>query len=331
MKKKKPIKLKKERVILSDVLPYELPLTFSNRHLYNFLVSNKISLDRDILKWNSNDSNIELIIRLLFGIGFKDNNTKITIKFNSILSFNNAINMLNQKILKDVFSIQFDSLVIDIKKVNDFEKKFLNNKEFTKVLAKCSYTRDSNEKITFLNNQDLIVFLKSILLTRNIKIDEQFRSLTMLRKDIKSLKLKGYKKLYDSIKIDNDNFRNIPFTYKISHKINDFRELSIIHPFNQLELIDFYTKNKEQILYYSGISKFSMRRPDSIAKTVFYNDKLHKSLQGDESDSVEIQGKEYENLKHFFTYKSYSNIHRFFEDYRYHRAEKNIGTFSKLI
>ena len=39
MRKKKKIKLcySKERVLFSDVLPYECPIIFSNRYLYRFL------------------------------------------------------------------------------------------------------------------------------------------------------------------------------------------------------------------------------------------------------------------------------------------------------
>jgi hypothetical protein len=38
---------KKERVVLSDILPYEVPPFFSNRHFYNFLVKNKIVINED--------------------------------------------------------------------------------------------------------------------------------------------------------------------------------------------------------------------------------------------------------------------------------------------
>ena len=31
-----------ERAVLSDFLPYEVPITFSNRYFYNFLVKYKI-------------------------------------------------------------------------------------------------------------------------------------------------------------------------------------------------------------------------------------------------------------------------------------------------
>ena len=46
MKKKKiRLKYKKERVLLCDVLPYELPFTFSNRGFYRYLVRNQIRID----------------------------------------------------------------------------------------------------------------------------------------------------------------------------------------------------------------------------------------------------------------------------------------------
>lgn len=46
-KKKRHVKYPKERAILSDTLPYELPITFSNRFLYRFLVDNNINLKAD--------------------------------------------------------------------------------------------------------------------------------------------------------------------------------------------------------------------------------------------------------------------------------------------
>ena len=46
MRKKIPITYSKERVVLSDVLPYETPVTFSNRYFYKYLLES--------LKCNSN-------------------------------------------------------------------------------------------------------------------------------------------------------------------------------------------------------------------------------------------------------------------------------------
>ena len=39
MKKRIPITYSKERVVLSDILPYETPVTFSNRYFYKYLIN----------------------------------------------------------------------------------------------------------------------------------------------------------------------------------------------------------------------------------------------------------------------------------------------------
>lgn len=121
-----------------------------------------------------------------------------------------------------------------------------------------------------------------------------------------------------------------PFRFKIKHNETDFRELNIIHPNNQKAVSDFYEKYNSLILYYSSISQFSIRKPTDIAKFTFFNDRLH-SKNGDntfEFAQIEENENEYENLKSYFTYQKYSNIHKFYESYQFHRSEKK---FNKLI
>ena len=62
------LKYKKERVLFSDVLPYEVPLIFSNRYFYRFLVRNQIALDADgHLTWKENiSSGAKDIISFIF-------------------------------------------------------------------------------------------------------------------------------------------------------------------------------------------------------------------------------------------------------------------------
>ena len=60
-RKKIRLRYKKERVVFSDVLPYELPLIFSNRYFYKFLVRNGVWIemgagDKDKLHWNKTDN-----------------------------------------------------------------------------------------------------------------------------------------------------------------------------------------------------------------------------------------------------------------------------------
>lgn len=125
--------------------------------------------------------------------------------------------------------------------------------------------------------------------------------------------------------------RNIPFTFKIAHKKNDFRNLSLIHPLNQLMVVDFYDKYKDSIRYFSNQSEFSIRKPFKIAKNRYINSYLQKQRKGQTTHSkIEIYGKEEEHLKSFFTYKKYSNIHRFFESYEYQRCEKKFDKLYKF-
>lgn len=213
-RKKKILKYSKERAVLSDVLPYETPITFSNRHFYNFLNENKVNLNENCISWEKSE--------------------------------NNSINIVNEQLIRILF---------DLKGINN-------------------------------NN---------------------------------------------AIKIDLKKEKNkIPFGYRITHKEKDFRELAIPHPKTQLELVSFYEKYKELILYYSNISPFSIRKPHSVAKFIFKNDSHHKKNKGDNDDIIESHEKEYENLKTFFTYKKYSNIYQFYEDYRYHRAEKKYNKMFKF-
>lgn len=206
-KKKKYIQYPKERAILSDVLPYEIPITFSNRYFYRFLVENNIVLNGEKIEFKNNLINDDLI-------AFED-------------------------VLKILFHNKYN--------VNS-----------------------------------------------------------------------------------GSNFRKIPFSYRITHKEKDFRELALIHPINQLKLIKFYDDYKESILYSCSISNFSIRKPVEVAKFSFFNDKLHQLNKGKKNDFLELEGKEYEDLKTFFSYKKYTNIYKFYEDYRYHRAEKKYNFLFKF-
>jgi hypothetical protein len=208
-KTKKSLRYSKNRVVLSDTLPYETPLTFSNRYFYNFL--------------------------------------------------------------------------------DKYEINFLSGK---------------NEKITWNETSDL-------------KLNRVIDQLTKILFDISNT-------------TNKISPRKIPFIYRITHKAKDYRELVIPHPKSQVELVTFYEKYKELILYYSKESKFSIRKPFSIAKFIFNNDKLNKQNSGDNDDFIESDGKEYENLKNFFTYKKYSNIYKFYEDYHYHRSEKKYDKMFKF-
>ena len=52
--------------------------------------------------------------------------------------------------------------------------------------------------------------------------------------------------------------------------------MSIIHPKNQIEIIDFYENYRDIILYYSNISQYSIRKPSKVAKYIYQKAKNKK-------------------------------------------------------
>lgn len=218
--KRKRIKLryKKERVVFSDVLPYELPITFTNRFFYRFLVKNEV----------------EYIINPL-------DHGKCKLKWKSGMSI----------AARQVLAILFG---IDSKKVMNEKKNIAN--------------------------------------------------------------------------VGNES--SLPFAYRIMHKRGKYRELAVIHPADQIKMVSFYEKYKSLILYYCQQSRFSLRHPHVVACYFYYRDRLHHTLLGKRSDDLELYFNEYENLKTYFSYKRYTQIYRFYEDYRYQRAEKKFAHLQKF-
>lgn len=183
-----------ERVLLSEVLPYELPIIFSNRHVYNFLLNHKI--------------------------------------------------------------------------------KLATNGESSNIL------------IQEINNSDELQSVLQLLYTK--KIDS----------------------------VSNFQKRKIPFNFRITHKEKDFRELTLIHPINQLVLIEFYNKYESSILYHCNLSNYSIRKPHSVATRFIMNN----SLQEDN----------YPHIRRYFTLNKYNYIHRFYTDYKFINAEKKFKTLLKF-
>lgn len=219
--KKKKIKLryKKERVVFSDVLPYELPITFTNRFFYRYLIENEVECEINPLETKK--------LKLRWKIGISDG-------------------------ARQVLDILFD--------INSNEIKIVNDKNEVSV----------------------------------------------------------------------PNRPNIPFSYRILHKRGKYRELAVIHPADQIKMASFYEKYKSLILYYCQQSRFSLRYPYAVACYFYYCDRLHHTLLGKRSDDLELYFNEYENLKTYFSYKRYTQIYRFYEDYRYHRAEKKFAHLQKF-
>ena len=60
---------RKQRSVLTDMLPFEVPPTFSNRGFYRFLRDHSIEIEQGHLRWICETGTLEPTMRLLFGIG----------------------------------------------------------------------------------------------------------------------------------------------------------------------------------------------------------------------------------------------------------------------
>jgi len=59
---------RKQRSVLTDMLPFEVPPTFSNRGYYRFLRNNSIEIEKGQLRWICETTDLDQTMRLIFGI-----------------------------------------------------------------------------------------------------------------------------------------------------------------------------------------------------------------------------------------------------------------------
>lgn len=101
------------------------------------------------------------------------------------------------------------------------------------------------------------------------------------------------------------------------------RCLSVIHPFHQVKMLEFYDKYKTLLIDFCQRSNFSIRYPYKVADYQKKSKGYYK-IMSDDALPVDTS----ESLKHFFSYKHYKNINFFYDDYRFLRAEKK---FAKMV
>ena len=208
-----------ERVVLSDVLPYEVPIVFSNRYFYKFLCEHSIKFRGNKITWNNVDEVLDNLVKMVLGI----------------------------QPAKIVRHVADNGVVISIV---DLEK--------------------------------------------------------------------------------TDVVHTVPFVFSTTHKQDQLRQLSLMHPKGQLLVVDFYDQFKDLMIYYTGQSEFSLRSPKRIAGCTYIDFRSQIERQ-DKSDAlVEVDGESYENLKSFFVYERFSNVFKFYESREHLRSERDFRSLTKF-
>lgn len=103
------------------------------------------------------------------------------------------------------------------------------------------------------------------------------------------------------------------------------RCLSVIHPFHQVKMLEFYDRYKTLLIDFCQRSNFSIRYPYKVADYQKKSKGYYK-IMSDDALPVDTS----ESLKHFFSYKHYKNINIFYDDYRFLRAEKKFAKMVKM-
>lgn len=116
------------------------------------------------------------------------------------------------------------------------------------------------------------------------------------------------------------------FQYNITKEgREEGRRLTVIHPYHQVEMVEFYDRYKMLFIDFSRRSHFSIRYPAKVATCQKRQKGYHKLLS---DDALPVDSSE--SLKHFFTYRHYQNINKFYGDFRFLRAEKRFCRMAKF-
>lgn len=207
-----------ERAVLSDVLPFEVPIVFSNRHFYKFLCEHGVKYSNFTFSWFAKDEALDELVKLIIGVSIE----------------------------KEVSRVDRSGVL-------------------------CS-----------------------------------------------------------SIALEKWEISSIPLSFTISHKEDQLRHLSLIHPRAQMLVVDFYDEFKDLIIYFSGRSEYSLRRPRRVAGCTYIDARALIEKRETNDSVVELEGDDYENLKSFFVYERFSNVFKFYESIEHLEGEREFRNLAKL-
>ncbi len=118
-----------------------------------------------------------------------------------------------------------------------------------------------------------------------------------------------------------------PFVYQIRREGRQkSRELSVIHPLQQLQIADFYEKHDTRLLYVCSASPFSIRHIEKMSSCVFVVENDATFHTETEERKLEIEENYVdERYRSYFSYSKYDYLYKFFESGDYLRLEQKYG------
>lgn len=139
------------------------------------------------------------------------------------------------------------------------------------------------------------------------------------------------KSLIDKIIIKDQAAYTVPLPYKIRKDSESFRELSLLHPASQNEIVSFYKEFQYKIINLCGLSDFSIRSPKKIASK-YYKKNNMQWVNEYKSDKMIDTANEmtYKHLTSYFSYHGYRRLYNFFDSYEFMRLERKFSVFWSL-
>lgn len=134
----------------------------------------------------------------------------------------------------------------------------------------------------------------------------------------------------DTFKLKKVSF-SIPFNYDVKRNGgNGVRRLSVIHPVQQLEIVDFYERYDLLLVKNSIGSPFSLRHINDVAK-LYYNTS-HELIVDYDKTRVEMEDddKDTQVYVSYFSYKEIDRMYKFFKDMPMFRLEQKYEKLHKL-
>ncbi len=124
----------------------------------------------------------------------------------------------------------------------------------------------------------------------------------------------------------------IPYDYSVRKYGGDkSRKLSLMHPYTQLQCVDFYAKHDNYMLSLCCNSPFSIRYIEKRAKCIFKKEEDNNEVAQNFQKRVEIFDDEIEKYyRSYFSYKQYDMMYKFFISGDYLRLEQKYTHLMKL-
>lgn len=139
------------------------------------------------------------------------------------------------------------------------------------------------------------------------------------------------KLLIDSIVIKDQAGYTIPLAYKIRKDSESFRELSLLHPASQNEIVSFYKEFQYKIINLCSLSDFSIRAPKKIASKYYRKNNMQLVNEYKSDKMVDAENEMYyKHLTSYFSYQGYRRLYNFFDSYEFMRLERKFSVFWSL-